>query len=1019
MFRNSSSNGLGLAAAVVVLAVQLFGQSTASLQGTITDATGAAVQGAKISVRNSATGEERNAESDSAGVYVVPSLPVGTYRVTVTANGMARMVANDVVLQVGQLAKQDFSVRVASSSEVVEVTSAAPVVTSETMTVGTVIDSKTVQEIPLNGRHFLDMGFLIPGTVTPPQNANLAAPLRGQGFFGFNTAGGREDTVNFMVNGINLNDFGGGNQITFQPTIATIQEFKVENSTFRAEYGFKSGGIVNLATRSGTNRLHGELYEYLRNNNLDARNFGNPVGLEMAGFHRNQFGGDVGGPIKRDKTFFYFSYEGLRHHQGVPLTATVLSAAQRAQAQLVGDPVIQKLLTLIPLPNSPGNVYVSTAIAPVTSDQGTANVSHSFSDSHRFNAYFAYQADLRNEPPSTVNNNLPGYGDIRTGHRQALTINDTKVLSPALVNEFRLGYNRIHLPFDPQTTLTASAFGINSGVNAFPQINIAGGTLEFGGNNGEPVFRGDYTVVAGDTVNWVKGKHTVRFGGEYRRNNNNSYSYTPGTFTFPTVTAFINDQANGFTANPSNRAARVYMNALGAFVQDSYKVRPNVLLELGLRYDWNGTPTEALNRFVVFNPVNSTLQRVGTSGGPDLAYNQNALNFEPRVGFAWDVFGNSKTVVRSGYAIQVDSPNTGQVNPLAQNPPFALPISFTPTSSVPYVSFSNAFGLAGGILSPNSITSNYRNDYAQSWNFNIQQAVATNVSFSAGYYATKGTNLNIVRNYNQPINGVRPYPRLSSTSPISPGLPLGNILVQESVGNSSYNALWLTATKRLSRGLQFSASYTWSKSIDYNSRNSQGLVVQDSYNLRGDRGLSDYDARHRFTLNGIYELPFHGSRFLEGWQFAPIITLQTGNPINFRTTNSSFTGSATLRGSVTGRVQTGFTPARNGNATYVTYIQNPAVFFDQGSQFGNLGRNVVIGPGFNNVDLALIKNVRIRESMSLQIRADAFDLLNQTNFGQPVSTLGTSTFGLLTNTRFPTGDSGSSRQMQLAMKLVF
>ncbi len=587
------------------------------------------------------------------------------------------------------------------------------------------------------------------------------------------------------------------------------------------------------------------------------------------------------------------------------------------------------------------------------------------------------------------------------------------------MNEFRLGYNRIHLPFDPQTSLTAAAFGINSGANTFPQINIAGGTLEFGGANGEPIFRGDYTAVAGDTVNWVKGKHTVRFGGEFRRNNNNSYSYTPGTFTFPSVTAFINDQANGFTSNPSNRAARVYVNALGAFVQDSYKVRPNLLLELGLRYDWNGTPTEALNRFVVFNPVNSTLQRVGVSGGPGLAYNQNALNFEPRVGFAWDVFGNSKTVVRSGYAIQVDSPNTGQVNPLAQNPPFALPISFTPTSSVPYVSFANAFSLAGGIVSPNSITSNYKNDYAQSWNFNLQQAVATNLSFSAGYYATKGTNLNIVRNYNQPINGVRPYQRLSSTSPISAGLPLGNILVQESVGNSSYNALWLTATKRFSRGLQFNASYTWSKSIDYNSRNSQGLVVQDSYNLRGDRGLSDFDARHRFTLNGIYELPFHGSRFLEGWQLAPIITLQSGNPINFRTTNASFTGSATLRGSVTGPVQTGFTPARNGNATYVTYIQNPSVFFDQGAQFGNLGRNVVIGPGFYNVDVALIKNTRVREHMNVQFRVDAFDLLNQTNFGQPVSTLGTSTFGLLTNTRFPTGDSGSSRQMQLAIKLVF
>jgi hypothetical protein len=232
-------------------------QSTATLEGTITDASGAVVPGAKIVVHNQATGEERNLESDSAGVYVAPSLPVGTYRVNVTASGMQSMMANNIPLEVGRTVQQNFTLRVASSSEVVEVTGVASVVTSETVTVGSVIDQKTVQEIPLNGRHFLDMGFLVPGSVTPPQNAGLATPLRGQGFFGFNTAGGRDDTINFMMNGINLND-PNNNQITFQPTIATIQEFKVDNSTFSAEYGRNSGAIVNIATRSGTNEWPGK-----------------------------------------------------------------------------------------------------------------------------------------------------------------------------------------------------------------------------------------------------------------------------------------------------------------------------------------------------------------------------------------------------------------------------------------------------------------------------------------------------------------------------------------------------------------------------------------------------------------------------------------------------------------------------------------------------------------------------------------------------------------------------------------
>ncbi len=237
-----------------------------------------------------------------------------------------------------------------------------------------------------------------------------------------------------------------------------------------------------------------------------------------------------------------------------------------------------------------------------------------------------------------------------------------------------------------------------------------------------------------------------------------------------------------------------------------------------------------------------------------------------------------------------------------------------------------------------------------------------------GYFGVKGTDLNIERNYNQFIRGVRRYPTLSLTSPIDPGKPLGNITVMESDGNSSYNALWITATKRFSKGFQFSASYTFSKSIDYNSRTAQGVVVQDSYNLRADRGLSDFDARHRFTMNGVHELPLHGSRLLDRWQLAPIITLQSGNPISFKTSDSAFTGAATLRPSVSGPVQTGFSPATNGNATFVTYIQNPSVFYDQGNAFGNLGRNTIIGPGFANVDIALIKNTTVRENVRLEIR---------------------------------------------------
>src|SRR5260370_29216866 len=476
----------------LVLANIGFAEARATLQGTITDATGAVVRGAKIAVENVARGEERNGESDSAGAYLVPSVPIGTYGVSVTAPGMQNTVANNVLLEVGRTVQQNFALRVAASNEIIEVTGVAPVITSETVDVGIVIDQKTVQEIPLNGRHFLDMGFLVPGSVTPPQNAGLAAPLPCQGFFGFNSAVSRDDPITFMLNGINLND-PSNNQITFQPTIATIQEFKVDNSTFSAEYGRNSGAIVNIATRSGSNQWHGEMYECLRNRDLDARNYTNPKGVPMAPFHRTQFGGDGVGPIRKDRSFFYLSYEGLRHLQSVPLTSTVLTDTQRAQAANTSDAVVKKLLPLIPAANSPGGVYVSSAVAPVHIDQGTANISTSFTDSHRLNVYYALQFDLRMEPPTTQGNSLPGYGDTRVAHRQIMTVNDTRVFSHSLVNEARLGYNRIHITFTQLTNLQSADFGINSGVSAMPQISGTG-AFPFGGINGFPTGRGDYTA---------------------------------------------------------------------------------------------------------------------------------------------------------------------------------------------------------------------------------------------------------------------------------------------------------------------------------------------------------------------------------------------------------------------------------------------------------------------------------------------------------------------------------------------
>ena len=1011
-----------------------YAQSTGTIQGTVVDATGAAIPNASINVKNQQTGEERSTATESSGLYVVPSLSVGTYRVEVRSAGLQTTAATNLEVSVGSVVRADFTMKVASSSEIIEVTGGAPVVETSTVSVGMVVNQKTVQEIPLNGRHFVDLALLIPGSVTPPANGFLTAPLRGQGSFSFNSIGAREDSVNFMINGINLSD-PNQNQITFQPTIATIEEFKADNQTFSAEYGRNSGTIVNIATRSGVNTWHGEAYELLRNNALDARNFSNPTNIAVGGvltpnlqspFKRNQFGGDGGGAIIKDRTFVFLSYEGLRQRQNVPLSSTTLTDAQRAQANASSDPIIRKLLPLIPTANSGTNQFVSSAVAPVNISQGTANVSHIFSQSNRLSAYYAIQKDERNEPPSTDGNSFPGGGDMRNGTRQLLTLNDIWTVSPAVVNEARLGFNRIHITFLAANTGNAADYGINSGVTAaigLPQIAVSG-AFTFGGIGGFPQGRGDMVQVFSDTVSWIKGNHAFKFGGEARRQNSDNFSYTPGTFTFASTAAFLADQATSFTANVSNRSNRTYGNALSGFATDTWKVRPNITLSLGLRYDWFGTPTEAQNRFVVFDPTTVTLQNVGMAGAPDRVHDQN-LKFQPRVGIIWDPF-HGKTVIRSAYAVMSDQPTLGLVTGLASNPPYAFPVSFSPTAAVPFVTFANAYSAAGGSVSPTSIAHNYKDAYVQEWNFNIQQQFKDNLSFKLGYFGTKGTHLNMARNYNQFINGVRPFAKVSASSPIDPGVALSNIIVYEGVGNSNYNALFVEAHKRYAKGLQFNASYTFSKSIDYNSRNVQGLTVQDSYNLRGDRGLSDFDARNRFVIDGIYELPFKGNRLVQGWQVSLIDSVQSGNPINFRLSNTSFAGAAVLRPNVTGPVQIGFTPATNGSATSVTYIQNPSVFINQGTTpgttlgFGNLGRNTVIGPGFANLDFALTKKTKLNERVGLEIRAEAFDLLNQTNFTQPVSTIGSSTLGLITGgTRFPAGDGGTSRQLQLVMKLTF
>lgn len=1051
-----------LTALLLIVGSTALAQSTATLQGTVTDPKGAAVPNAAVLVRNKGTSLERTTQTDNEGNYQVAALPVGTYSAEVKVQGFKTKLLDQIAIEVARTVVQNFQLEVGDIAEQVVVSSDTSIIETATTSVGTVINQRTVQEIPLNGRHFVDLALLVPGTVAPPQNGFLTAPLRGQGSFGINTAGNREDTVNFMINGVNLNDMVQ-NQITFQPSINTVQEFRFDNSTFSAEYGRNSGAIVNIATRSGTNEYHGEFFEYLRNDALQARNFFD-LTPHPPPFKRNQFGFNIGGPVNlphfgeggpvfsykgKNKTFFFFSYEGLRQRQGLTLTADVPTDAQRAAAT---NPTVIKLLGLIPRGIGGGSIFGGAGNAPVNIDQWTTDVSHNLSQNDRFHVYYAIQRDKRGEP-ILQGNTIPGFGDTRQSRRQILTFNETHVFGPNLTNEARFGFNRIHITFTPNAQLNPGDFGINDGITesiGLPQLNVTGSRLNFGGPTGFPQGRGDMTFVLSDTVSYLRGNHSFKFGGEWRRFLNNNFNKDTGSLNFASMSTFLTGVANGFNITVANTTSSISQGALGLFVQDNYKVRPNLTLELGLRYDWNMSPTERFNRFVDFVPKSDSLVRVNNGVAP--IYKTNRKNFQPRVGFAWDPFKNGKTSIRGAYAVLVDQPVTNLVTGTASNPPFANPLALLAGANTTFATaISDA--KASGSVSPNAVDLGFDNAYIQSWNLNVQREVRPGLGVMVGYVGSKGTHLRLSRNINQLTNGIRPFANLSSSSPFSPGAALLNITEREGTGVSSYNALWATANKRLTRGLQFNASYTFSKSVDYNSQSSQGVTFQDSFNLRGDRGLSDFDARHRFVFSGIYELPFHGNQLKAGWQLSVITQSQSGNPVTLLSGNAgaitggapaansnSLTGLASLRPDVTGSIVVNPTtaasvvgiqwfansvcdPRPGGNCPAGSVVVLPIAFIGGKNvfHFGSLGRNTVNGPTFNNTDFSVIKRTKLGERATVEFRAEVFDIFNHANLGQPgrVAQVGSRTFGVISNTRAPTGDAGSSRQFQFALKFKF
>ena len=1004
-------------------------QSTGSIQGVVRDSSGASIEHAQINITDAETGLVRRSDSDSTGTYVVPSLPPGHYTVTVDVQGMREAREQNVLVSVDRDVPLNFSMKLATTTSSVDVFTGQETSLDLTLPAQSQnLSPRVVQEVPLNGRHFIDLFPLVAGTVTPPQNGSLSAPTRGTGASGFNSAGYREDMTNLMINGITHTDLQQ-NQIAFQPTINIVSEFRVINSVPGAEFGRSSGVMVNVATRTGTNAFHGEAYEFLRNNVFDARNFFNPSSVAQSPFKRNQFGADLGGPVWKNHTFFFLTYEGLRQRQGVTINSGVLTAAQRTSS----DPTVQQLIALIPQANNAtGTAFIGSAGAPVNINQWSANLSHSFSPSDSINGFYVFQTDKRNEP-TLQGDTVPGFGDQRYFRRQFIAINETHIFSSSMVNEARFGISRLRPNYLPAFQANPMSYGINDGITlpvGLPQITITSIALTIGGPSAYPQYRGDTTAVLSDTLSLLKGKNYIRTGGEYRRFISSNETGNTGSFTFASPTTFLADQANAFKVTEGFPSARIFVNAVDGFVQDSYKWSSRVTLEGGVRVEWNGTPTEAEDRFVAFDPTTAQLVHVG-GGSYGSLYSQN-WHVEPRVGFIIDPMGTGNFILRGGFAIQAEQPITNPLIQLSANPPNANPISFTSSVTTPSVTFKNAANVAGAsTLAPSTVPNTFKDAYVQNYNLNLQFSLNHTTTAQVGYYGLTSRHLRLTRNLNQPVNGVKPYAAVSSSSLIAAGRALGNITDYDSDGMSNYNSLWLIVTKQMGHGLELNSSYVWGKSLDLNSLSTQGVILPDSNNPSTNYGASDFDVRHRLVFSGVYALPVHGNILIRGWQLAGIVQLQTGNPFSV-TTNLGTNGTAgTIRANESGPVTLERAFLANGSVQYlpqsICYAATSGCTFSIPTGLNaRQGRNSIFGPGFENTDLSLSKFFTVYREANLQFRADAFNLLNHPNLGQPnlqIVTSGTSvtpgTFGQISSTRFPVGDSGSSRQLQLSLKLLF
>jgi hypothetical protein len=1043
--------------------IALWSQSVdTGILGTISDSSGAVIAGATVNITHSATGTVHTVVTGGNGAYEVRYLVPGEYVVDVRQAGFRSERSSSITLRIGQMARVNFTIQVGEISEQVQVTAQGVLLETQNGVVGGVVSGERIVNLPLNGRNFVQLGDLTPGVITATSSTSST----------FRANGARVYYQQASFDGVTVID-NRNNQVAMYPTMDAVQEFKVQTADYSAEYGGHAGANVQLQFRSGTNVFHGELFEFLRNNIFDARNFFSPAPNPKPTLRRNQFGGIADGPIIHNKTFFMASYEGTRERRQTAGTTSVLTQAQR-QGDFSGsgaitdplsgapfannlipqsrlDPVSVNIINkYMPLPNLTGAInYAGASRSSITQDQYIGRIDHTFGPKDQVFGHYFYHGG--NYPSVSINPNFPAENYFRN---QSVAFQYLHTFSAMTLNEFRFGYAkgtnislspRRNSTFTPESSL--GIFGMKvGGLNGpatppmnigFPRIAISG-YVNMGDTSGGYAIDRSVSPQFVDNVSLIRGAHGLKTGVDIRPLSDDATTVNSawGQIAFtPDITG--NAAAAymlGFPKTDSTpeglTVSAVHQWRSAFYFQDDWRVNSRLTLNLGVRYDLNLLPqeTNGVSRTLRFDMGPQPVLWPAPGQVVDL-YIMKHKNIAPRFGFAYRL--RDTWALRGGYGIFTMTANFNQTNTLQLNAPNAS-IQVTNTNLNPVATIQNPFPASlvpanpiYNVLSA-EVDRNHKNGYYQTWNISVGKEISHSDMLEVRYLGAKGTHLDTaIENFNSPdpdpnattIQSRRPYPQF------------GRIRLWDSDGNSNYNSLQAHFEHRLNRGLSMTIAYTLSHLIDDQggALNGTRAVSQNPRCVRCNmRADSLDDQRHSLVTGYVWEIPFGSSLkglpggVLKGWMLGGILTLRRGSPISISQSGDNLnidpagpaTGSYSYNEIRPDNVP-GLSPTLPSSERSVKRWFNTAAFTRALVTYGTSPRDPVVGPGISTLDMSVSKSFRFREKQQIQFRWEAFNSLNKPQFGNPGGVLGMSSYGVIT------GTSKNNREMQLALKYMF